>query len=105
MTEDYGQRPSMYTGTANISIPLYSIPFDGWHPFDGWQLPLALSYNATGVRTNEEASEVGLGWALSATGVISRTVAAGDDLLLGEINERRGYVYDEPVTFTMGYDW
>lgn len=100
MTEYYGQRPNMYTGTANISIPLYSIDFDGW------QLPLTLSYSATGVRTNEEAGEVGLGWGLSATGIISRTISGGDDLLKSESDGRRGYVYnEEPVTFIMGYDW
>src|SRR5882762_7581308 len=65
MTEYYGQRPNLYTGVANVSIPLYTIDFDGW------KLPLSISYNATGIRTNEEASEVGLGWAMSATGVVS----------------------------------
>lgn len=75
MTEYYAQRPNMYTGTANVSIPLYTIDFDGW------KLPLSISYNATGVRANEEASEVGLGWALNATAVISRTIRGGDDFL------------------------
>ncbi len=100
MTEYHAQRPNMYTGTANVSIPLYAINFDGW------DLPLSLSYNATGVRTNEEASEVGLGWALSATGSISRVVRGGDDLFPGTTsNGRKGYVYsDRAVTYEMGYD-
>ncbi len=89
MTEYFTQRPSMYTGTANVSIPLHTIDFDGW------SLPLSISYNAGGVRTNEEAGEIGLGWALSATGVISRTIQGGDDLFPGYSNQHNGYVYNE----------
>jgi hypothetical protein len=101
MTEYQSQRPNMYTGTANVSIPLYTIDFDGW------KLPLSISYNATGIRANEEASEVGLGWALNATGVISRTVRDSDDLLKGLNNsERKGYVYnDSAVNYNFGYNW
>jgi hypothetical protein len=104
MTEYYAQRPNMYTGTANVSVPLYTIDFDGW------KLPLSVSYNATGIRTNEEASEIGLGWALSATGVISRTINGADDFYralnhLGQATDgRKGFVYmDEPLSSEMGY--
>lgn len=93
ITEYYAQRPNMYTGTANVSIPLYTIDFDGW------KLPISISYNATGIRTNEEAGEIGLGWALNATGVISRVVNGGDDLFPGpnQGNGGKGYVYDAPI--------
>lgn len=87
ITEFQAQRPNLYTGTAQINIPLYTIDFDGW------PLPLALSYNATGIRTNEEASEVGLGWALQATGVISRSIMGGNDLY-NVAGLTPGYVYD-----------
>lgn len=98
MTEYYAQKPNMYTGTANVNIPLYTIDFDGW------QLPLSISYNATGIRTNEEASEVGLGWALNATGVISRTVRGRDDLSKGKLGSYQGYVYaTRPLTYDMGF--
>ncbi len=102
MTEYYAQRPRMYTGTASVNIPLYNIDFDGW------SLPLSLTYNATGIRTNEEASEVGLGWSLSATGVISRTIKGGDDLFDGGITGKKGFIYSErDVSFHegLGYDW
>lgn len=99
LTEFHAQKPNLYTGTASVSIPLYSINFDGW------TLPISLSYNATGVRPNEEASEVGLGWALNATGIISRTVKDGDDLLKGLNAERKGYVYANAITYNFGYDW
>lgn len=99
ITEFHAQKPNLYTGTARVAIPLYTINFDGW------TLPLSLSYNATGIRPNEEASEVGLGWALSATGIISRTVKERDDLLKGINAERKGYVYADIINYNFGYDW
>jgi len=77
MTSFEAMQPSMYTGVANINVPLYS--FD----FEGMQIPLSLSYNARGIKVNQEASEVGLGWSLNATAVISRTVEGIDDLFNG----------------------
>jgi YD repeat-containing protein len=99
MTEYYAQRPNMYTGTANTTIPLHTIDFDGMN------LPLSVSYNATGIRTNEEAGEVGLGWALNATGVISRVIKGKDDLFKGGANLGKGYVYnDKVITYDLGWD-
>ncbi len=66
---------SHYTGLPNISIPIYEINIDGY------TLPISLSYHASGVKAAQEASWVGLGWSLSAGGVISRTVKCADDFL------------------------
>lgn len=100
MTDYYAQQPGLYTGTAKVNIPLYTIDFDGWN------LPLSLSYNATGIRTNEEATEVGLGWALNATGIISRTIRGGDDLFRGTVvGKGIGFIHDgTPITLDMGFD-
>ena len=70
----YGDIPvSYYTGTPNISIPIYEV-VDG-----DVSLPVSISYHASGIKVAEEASRVGLGWALNAGGVISRTVLGLDD--------------------------
>ncbi|GAB5476047.1 MAG: hypothetical protein Mars2KO_41460 [Maribacter sp.] len=90
MTRFEAQQPDLYTGTASVSIPLHTIDFDGW------QLPLSLSYRASGITTNQEATEVGLGWAMNATAVISRQVKSGDDLV--NTGSYKGYVYD-PVDY------
>ncbi|MDH5380016.1 MAG: hypothetical protein OEW75_04140, partial [Cyclobacteriaceae bacterium] len=94
------QKPNLYTGTASVNIPLYTINFDGWN------LPLSINYSSNGITTNEEASEVGLGWSLSATGVISRTIRGHDDFFDGGVEGRhKGYVYDtNPITFDVGYE-
>ncbi len=64
---------SPYTGTADISVPIYSIQAKGI------SVPISLSYHTGGIRLKEEASWVGLGWALNAGGMISRTVMGHDD--------------------------
>jgi YD repeat-containing protein len=62
-----------YTGVPNINIPLYNLK-DG-----SINLPISISYHASGIRVSELASWVGLGWALNATGVINRTVRGAPD--------------------------
>jgi len=64
---------SPYTGTADVSIPIYDIKARGI------AVPISLNYHTAGIRLKEEAGWVGLGWALSAGGAISRTVMNLDD--------------------------
>ena len=64
---------SHYTGIPEISIPLYEISVGSL------RVPISLSYHASGITANQEATRVGLGWNLNAGGVISRTVKCGDD--------------------------
>ncbi|SHN28408.1 hypothetical protein SAMN05216524_108145 [Mucilaginibacter sp. OK098] len=72
-----------FTGTPKINIPLYEIN-EG-----GYKLPISFSYNASGIKVNDIASWVGLGWSLNAGGVITRnTMGGADDVsnaLLGQI--------------------
>lgn len=69
----YTEMPvSEYTGIPNISIPLYQIEEDGV------TIPLNLTYHAGGIRVNQEASWVGLGWDLSI-GSIMQEINDVDD--------------------------
>lgn len=71
---EYGNNPvSLYTGTPNITIPL------GMIKGREISIPVNLSYMAHGVQVEENASWVGTGWSLNATGVITRTVRGLED--------------------------
>lgn len=69
---------NMYSGIPQMSIPIHAI--------QGREItvPITLSYHANGIRVAEEASWVGLGWNLSAGGMITREIRDNDDF--GEIN-------------------
>lgn len=60
--------PSYQVGAANISVPIYTI--------QGREVsvPIALSYDSKGIKVEDIAGSVGLGWSLNAGGVISRSV-------------------------------
>ncbi|GGG19000.1 hypothetical protein [Pontibacter amylolyticus] len=65
----YGEVPvSHFTGVPNIQIPIYSL--NEGHI----QLPITLSYHASGVRPDAHPGWVGMGWSLMVGGVITRTV-------------------------------
>ena len=67
----YGDIPvSLYTGTPDISIPLYEIKVKNY------TLPITLSYHASGVQVDQHPSWVGLGWSLFAGGLITRSEVA-----------------------------
>lgn len=70
----YGSMPvGHYNGLPNITIPLYEIDLDGK------KIPISLSYHASGVKVAQDASWVGLGWALNAGGCITHKTVHGDD--------------------------
>ena len=63
----YGDTPlKMYVGLPEISIPIYTAQAGIL------QLPISLTYDASGIMVNQVASTVGLGWNLSNGGMISR---------------------------------
>jgi YD repeat-containing protein len=67
-----------YNGLPEISIPLLQTSAGNQN------ISLALSYDASGTRTGQDASWVGLGWSfLNGGGVITRTVRGKDDLWSG----------------------
>lgn len=72
---------SLYTGTPNIAVPLYN------HIGRELNLPIAINYDASGIRVEQKASQVGLSWSLSFGGRISRIVnGLPDDYLLSGVN-------------------
>jgi hypothetical protein len=65
----FGDIPvSFYSGVPNISVPLFTAKGRTL------ELPIALSYHASGIRVEEIGGWVGIGWSLDAGGVITRTV-------------------------------
>jgi len=65
----YGDIPvGMFTGSANIGLPLYEVKGREL------SLPISLNYHTSGIKVEEIASWVGLGWNLDAGGAITRGV-------------------------------
>ncbi|CAH0129596.1 hypothetical protein SRABI27_00001 [Pedobacter sp. Bi27] len=65
----YGDIPvGEYTGTASINIPVHVVSIGKY------SLPITLNYSSSGLKVEEKSSWVGLGWSLSAGGVITRSV-------------------------------
>ncbi|MDY8136928.1 hypothetical protein [Aquimarina sp. 2201CG5-10] len=63
----HGNTPvSLYTGTPQISIPLYQ------HLGKEFNLPVQLSYDAQGIKVEQQATWVGLSWSLTIGGRVTR---------------------------------
>jgi YD repeat-containing protein len=72
---------SNFTGKPNISIPLYTIKTSRL------EVPIGVTYEATGVKVNDIASNVGLGFFLNAGGVITRAIVGlPDEYTKGYLN-------------------
>lgn len=70
----YGEvTPTLYTGTVNVSIPLYTYEDPDFH------LPLRLVYSSNGCRPNERCGVTGHGWTLDCGGVITREIRGVPD--------------------------
>ena len=83
----YGEYPvSLATGVPEIKIPLYEIKLGNY------TLPISISYHASGIKADDIASTVGLGWVLNAGGVVSRTICGAPDLR-GTTNEQETYYH------------
>ena len=70
----FGEYPVDYcTGVPSINIPLYEIKIGHY------TLPISISYHASGIKVQDVAGPVGLGWSLMAGGMINREVKHGAD--------------------------
>ncbi|MCL2097821.1 MAG: hypothetical protein FWH23_03570 [Bacteroidales bacterium] len=65
----YGEIPVGHTtGVPQIEVPIYTLS-------TGWiDIPISISYHASGFRPREIPISVGLGWVLNAGGMISRAI-------------------------------
>lgn len=64
---------SGYTGVPHISIPLFSIGSSNF------SMPIELNYDASGIKVEQQATYVGLGWNLMMGGNISQIVCGQSD--------------------------
>lgn len=62
-----------YTGVPQISVPLGEVPGKDI------TIPISLNYHASGIKVQDVASSVGLGWSMAAGGVITRMVRGVPD--------------------------
>lgn len=70
----YGNTPvNHYTGTASVSIPIYT------YKDNDFEIPIALNYASNGYMANIPTDILGLGWYLSGTGDITRTINGIED--------------------------
>ncbi len=81
-----------YTGVVPISIPLFEISLKGK------TLPFSLSYHASGIKVDQEETEVGLGWSLSGLYTISRNTIGGIDERGNSGNPYSGVYFHNPKT-------
>ncbi|MDR3697702.1 DUF5977 domain-containing protein [Mucilaginibacter sp.] len=90
--EKYGTyQINEFTGVPDISIPLYTIEAGGF------QVPITLSYHASGIKVTDVASWVGAGWSVSSGGQVSRrAMGLPDDMPYGYLN---GYKW-QPGTYS-----
>ena len=101
----YGDIPvDLSTGVPDISIPIYNLSSHGIN------VPISISYHASGIKVLDVASCVGLGWNLNAGGVITRSVFGQPDegldiIVTGQPVTRRPpfSTSDEFRQFSYGY--
>lgn len=76
MFKRFGDIPvSLYTGVAGTTVPLYSLNVNGF------SIPISLDYQASGIKLDDQATWVGLGWNLMPEGVIYQNVRGKADQL------------------------
>jgi YD repeat-containing protein len=68
---------NLFTGIPDISIPLYEIKIGELN------VPISINYHSSGIKVNEMASRVGLGWDLQSGGSITRKIMGKPDELDG----------------------
>lgn len=90
----FGEIPvSLYTGVPEIKIPITELTAG---PLS---LPVYLQYHSAGIKATDVASWVGLGWALNAGGVITRSIRGCNDFRFN------GYFYQGDTLYEQNGFW
>lgn len=102
----YGNTPvNMYSGSPEIGIPIYT------HQGRELNLPINLTYDASGIKVEQLATASGLGWNLAVGGRISRITNGNPDDYIqslptphksfwdNEVQEKMLKYYDERTSF------
>lgn len=90
----YQEAPVDYaTGVPEISIPLYHVTLDEV------DLPIYLTYHATGIKASDLSTEVGLKWSLHAGGFVSRSING-----LADDEDTYGW-FDVPSAYQPSSSW
>jgi RHS repeat-associated protein len=93
--QKYGEFPMDYsTGTPHISIPLYEIKVGNY------TLPISISYHASGIKVQDMATPVGIGWTLNAGGVINRQCKGTQDIIQSDTLELT-YKTEQQIDYAM----
>lgn len=92
--EKYGNIPvGLFTGVPQINIPIHKITLKDI------SIPISLSYNSSGIKVDEIATNVGLGWVLNAGGLISCMTRGNPDF------DTYGYVASGNISQTIYNDF
>ncbi len=89
-----GSNVDMYTGKANITIPLHVIKVEGLN------IPITISYQTGGIKVTDVTGTAGLGWNFSSGAKISRNMSGSrgdmdeglDDLSTQNDDSSAGYI-------------
>lgn len=82
----------LIAGTAQFSVPITNISLPGF------SLPVSINYSSNGVKVDEIAARVGLGWQLEAGGAITRSVQ-------GKGPDERTILKRPPTSSTTSWDF
>lgn len=108
----YGEIPVGHTtGVPQIVIPLYTLSTGKM------DIPISLSYHASGFRVTDIPTPVGLGWVLNVGGLISRSVEGAPDYMSGKeklynspiksadaldsVKAGRKFIYNPPINMSL----
>ncbi len=75
---------SLFYGRLSYNLPVYEIKTGGI------TIPIGLSYSSSGLRVDQDASDVGFGWSLNTGGNLTRIIKGGvmDNVLLESYDGR-----------------